>query len=274
MAAEVAGGRILNVGPSPDRDDDHTPTAAVELEHLRPVAPPERVDLRAPWYTVGEQGKTGSCVGWALADSVMWRQLVRKGKLAEEDRLSPRFMWMAAKEMRAKLSEARRETDWQPTTFLEQGMTDVKSALDVARTFGAALEEDLPFHGALYPGEIERFYGSATQRKITHYYRLDPEEESATQWFDHWRRWIAQHGPVLIAVGVDTHFADADGSQPLDEFDPASLSLYHAAALVGYAPHGFLMRCSWGEDWGKDGYVVATEAYLEQATLESYGVVV
>src|SRR5215211_1827833 len=102
MAAKVANGRILNVGPSPDRADDHTPAAAVECGHLRTVDPQERVDLRAPWYTVGEQGKTGSCVGWALADSVMWRQLVRKGRLAEEDRLSPRFLWMAAKEVRTK----------------------------------------------------------------------------------------------------------------------------------------------------------------------------
>jgi Papain family cysteine protease len=274
MAAEVADGRILNVGPSPDRADDHTPTAAEERGHLRPVDPPERVDLRAPWYTVGEQGKTGSCVGWALADSVMWRQLVRKGKLTEEDRLSPRFMWMAAKEMRAKLSEARRETDWQPTTFLEQGMTDVKAALDVARTYGAALEEDLPFHGSLYPGGIEHFYASAVRRRITHYYRLDPEEESATQWFQHWRRWIDQHGPVLIAVGVDANFVETDGTQALDVFDAASLSEYHAIALVGYAGGGFLVRCSWGEDWGKAGYAVATEAYLEQATLESYGIVV
>ena len=173
--AAVGAGRVLNVAPSPAREDDHTPDAAEAAGHLRAVDPPERVDLRAPWYAVGDQDKTGSCVGWALADSVMWRQLVRAGRLAEEDRLSPRFMWMAAKEMRAKLTEVEGEPAWRPTTFLEQGMTDVKSALDVARTFGAALEEDLPFDGGLYPGGIEHFYASAAQRKITHYYRLDPE---------------------------------------------------------------------------------------------------
>ena len=135
---------------------------------------------------------------------MLWRQLVRAGRLAEEDRLSPRFMWMAAKEMRAKLTEVQGEPAWHPTTFLEQGMTDVKSALDVARTFGAALEEDLRWKGALYPGEIDRFYGSAAQRKITHYYRLDPEADPA-EWFAHWRRWLHQHGPVLIVVGVDRH---------------------------------------------------------------------
>ena len=269
MAPEVD--RVLNIAPSPGREDDDTPAAALAAGHLRDEEPPERMDLRAPWYTVGDQGKTGSCVGWALADSVLWRQLVRAGRLAEEDRLSPRFMWMAAKEMRAKLTEVKGEAPWHPTTFLEQGMTDVKSALDVARTFGAALEVDLPFRGGLYPGGIEHFYTAAEQRRITRYYRLDPEPDPG-EWFGHWRRWIHQHGPVLIVVGVDGQFAA--GAAGLDAFDAASAGEKHAAALVGYGPGGFLVRCSWGEDWGSDGYAVASEAYLAEATVESYGVVV
>jgi hypothetical protein len=53
---------------------------------------------------------------------------------------------------------------------------------------------------------------------------------------------------------------------------PASFK--HAAALTGYGPGGFLVRCSWGEEWGDGGYAVATEAYLAEATVETYGVVV
>jgi aminopeptidase C len=34
------------------------------------------------------------------------------------------------------------------------------------------------------------------------------------------------------------------------------------------------VRCSWGEEWGDGGYAVATEAYLAEATVETYGVVV
>ncbi len=272
MAAEVAAGRILNVRPSPAREDDHTPAAAVAEEHLLEVDPPERVDLRAPWYAVGDQGRTGSCVGWALADSVLWRQLVRKGRLAETDRLSPRFVWMAAKEMRAKQTAVRGEEDWRPTTFLEQGMTDVKSALDVARLYGAALEKDLRWKGALYPGGIDHFYASAAQRRVSRYFRLDPEEDAPVTWFSYWRRWIAQQGPVLIVVGVDRHFAA--GAALLDAFDIDSATFNHAAALVGYGPGGFLVRCSWGEDWGDGGYAVATEEYLARASVETYGVVV
>lgn len=269
--AAVEAGRVLNVGPSPAREEDHTPDAAEASGHLRAVDPPERVDLRAPWYTVRDQRKTGSCVGWALADSVMWRQLVAAKRLAQDERLSPRFMWMAAKEMRAKLTEVKGEPAWRPTTFLEQGMTDVKSALDVARTYGAALEDELPFDDGLYPDAIEAFYESAALRRITHYYRLDTDE-GYDAWFLHWRRWIDQHGPVLVVVTVDDAFVK--GAPLLDGCDAGSASFNHAAALVGYAPNGFLVRCSWGGKWGQDGYAVATESYLERATLESYGVVV
>jgi hypothetical protein len=270
--AAVGAGRVLNVGPSPAREEDHTPDAAEAGGHLRAVDPPERVDLRAPWYTVRDQGKTGSCVGWALADSVMWRQLVGASRLAQDQRLSPRFMWMAAKEMRAKLTEVNGEPAWHPTTFLERGMTDVKSALDVARLYGAALERDLPFDDGLYEGAIDEFYESAALCKITHYYRLDTDEDPPAAWFLHWRRWIDQHGPVLVVLTVDQAFVD--GPPLLQDYDPGSASFNHAAALVGYTPKGFLIRCSWGEEWGQDGYAVATEAYMAEATLESYGVVV
>ena len=272
--APVDTERVLNVRPSPARADDHSPAVAEANGHLRAVDPPERVDLRAPWWRVRDQGKTGSCVGWALADSVLWRQLVRAGRLAEEDRLSPRFMWMAAKEMRARLTadDTVLEPPWRPATFLERGETDVKSALDVARLYGAALEDDLPFDGVLYPGEIDPFYARLRQRRIAAYYRLDPEGTIAPEWFALWRRWIDQHGPVLVVVTVDKPFVD--GPPLLSAYDRTTASFNHAAALSGYRKEGFYIRGSWGEGWGREGYVLATEAYLAEAVIESYGVVV
>ena len=77
---------------------------------------------------------------------------------------------------------------------------------------------------------------------------------------------------MLVVLTVDQPFID--GPPLLDAYDAASASFNHAAALVGYAPNGFLMRCSWGEGWGRDGYAVATEDYLAAAAIESYGIVV
>jgi hypothetical protein len=32
---------------------------------------PESKDLRESWWIIGDQGTTGSCVGWASADSTV-----------------------------------------------------------------------------------------------------------------------------------------------------------------------------------------------------------
>ena len=37
----------------------------------------------------------------------------------------------------------------------------------------------------------------------------------------------------------------------------------------GYSEDGFIVRCSWGGSWGRDGYVAATEEYLTGAVAES-----
>ena len=146
----------------------------------------------------------------------------------------------------------------------------MKSALDVARLYGAALERDLPWQGALYPGEIEPFYAEAERRKITRYYRLDPRTDAA-EWFAHWRRWIDQHGPVLSSSRVDQSFIDGAPRWTLPRRDgSASSTPPRSSATPQRLPRPLL----WGEGWGRGGYAVATEDYLARRPIETYGVVV
>src|SRR3712207_8143827 len=44
---------------------------AVGLLDAAPAAAPKSKDLRQAWWKVGDQGSTGSCVGWATADSLL-----------------------------------------------------------------------------------------------------------------------------------------------------------------------------------------------------------
>ncbi len=80
------------------------------------------------------------------ADSLLRWHFVKAGRIQRADRLSVRFAWMAAKETD--------QFDSAPTTFIEIAGTSLKSALDVARKFGAVHESVLPFDsGKLYGGE-------------------------------------------------------------------------------------------------------------------------
>jgi C1A family cysteine protease len=59
----------------------------------------------------------------------------------------------------------------------------------------------------------------------------------------------------------------------LTSFDPATVRDRHAAALVGYGPGHFLLRSSWGTDWGDGGYGRLADGYAADAVEESYGIV-
>jgi C1A family cysteine protease len=256
--------RVLNVLPSPGTERDWTFEDAVGANAFAAAAPgalPAKVDLRADWWEVGDQGSTGSCVGWATADAVIRYHLVRAGKLEKDERLSTRFQWMASKETDQYTS--------RPSSFLEVAGTWIKAALDVARAYGTVPDDLLPFaSGALARGSETTFYATAAQRRIASYHnlQLDPGQ---------WRRWLASNGPIAVALNCDDAFFDASAANPqLDVYVAPPGWNGHACALVGYDGDRFTIRNSWGERWGDGGFAYASTGYCLAAFQESYGVTV
>src|SRR5512137_2685192 len=92
--------RICNLVPSRNTERDWRIEHAFAANAIAaaPRTLPTGVDLRARWWNVGNQEDTGSCVGWASTDGVMRYHLVKAGKLAQTERVSPRFTWMSSKE--------------------------------------------------------------------------------------------------------------------------------------------------------------------------------
>ncbi len=253
--------RILNCLPSRDVERDWRFEHALQagLLSARAVLPPSK-DLRAAWWTIGDQGSTGSCVGWASADGVLRWHFARKGLLRKATRLSTRFQWMAAKETDVFTS--------YPSAFIESDGTSLKAALDVARKFGAVPDPVLPFaSGRLYQDEAETFYATAAQFKIASYFNLGPQP-------DRWKAWLASKGPLLTRLDVDATWDDANRNHGLlDTYLPDTTRGGHAVALVGYRSDGrFIVRNSWGTGWGDKGYAYASESYARAAFTETYGV--
>lgn len=254
--------RVLNCLPSSDTEQDWRLQNAVSAGLVSAAAtlPPAR-DLRRPWWTVADQGSTGSCVGWALADSVLRWQWVEAGRLMPGEELSPRFAWMAAKETD--------EFSTEPSTFVERAGTSLKAALDIARHYGAVRDSVLPFgSGELFDGEVNTFYAIAATFKIVAYVNLGRDNDA-------WRQWLAGTGPVLVRLGVDRTWDRASGSGgDLDRYEPSTARGGHAVALAGYTPDRFVVRNSWGSGWGDAGYGYASAAYAQAAFTEAYGVTV
>lgn len=251
---------LLNCLPSRDRQNDW-PMASASAAGLLAAAPiPSKVDLRKSWWKVGNQGSTGSCVGWATADSVLRWHFVKAKHLTPKTLLSTRYIWMAAKETDIFVS--------RPTTFIESDGTSLKAALDIARKFGTVPDSALPFgSGKLYGGEVSTFYALAAQRRIASYFDLGTNLAG-------WRKWIALNGPILTRLDVDATWDKATANKgKLDSYQSGTTRGGHAIALVGYTSKHFIVRNSWGTGWGDKGFAYASDAYAGAAFTETYGVV-
>jgi C1A family cysteine protease len=257
--------RILNVLPSRDTERDwrieHADHAG--LLAARRAAVPASKDLRAAWWKIGDQGGSGSCVGWATTDAVLRWHFVKAGRLKQTEKLAPRFTWMASKETDQFFNA--------PTTFIEVAGTSLKAALDVSRKYGAVREQVLPFaSGKLFTGEEQAFYARAAQFKISSYFNLTLDRPSD---IEEWKRWLATKGPILTRLDVDrTWYEASDNSGNLDTYRPETASGGHAVALVGYTADRFIVRNSWGTSWGDKGFAYASLAYAQDAFTEAYGV--
>ena len=256
--------RICNVVPSKGTEKDWKLQDAVVSGALTALALPPSVDLRQAWWNIGDQGGTGSCVGWAAAEGVVRYHMVKASKLAKTQPLSARQVWMASKETDAFTA--------RPESFIEEAGTSLKAAADICRKYGVVPSTTLPFNvgGLMYSGQENAFYALAAQRKISAYYNLFKN-------LDQWRTWLASRGPILVALSVDRTWDNAAATHGnLDTFQPGTVRGGHAVSIVGYTTSGrFIVRNSWGTSWGDHGFGYASAAYINAAFFnESYGVTV
>ncbi|MFO0508258.1 MAG: C1 family peptidase, partial [bacterium] len=90
-----------------------------------------------------------------------------------------------------------------------------------------------------------------------------------------YRNWIANNGPIAVRLECDSTWDNIGSDGVLDEYDRASAGPEdgHAVALVGYTKNHFIVRNSWGTNWGDKGFAYATNAYTAAAFDEAYGVI-
>ena len=224
---------------------------------------PAAVDLRKSWWKISNQGQTGSCVGWATADGLLRYHLVTTGRLPQNNKLSVRFVWMASKETD--------EFTFRPTSFIEGSGTSLKSAMDIIRKYGCPLDKELPFNidTLMYTSDENLLYVSASTRKAANYFNLGKD-------LNQWKQWLATTGPILAGVVVDQTWVNASRTRGrLDTFNPNGVLGGHAITIVGYTADRFIIRNSWGTEWGDKGFAYASHAYIRDAFFgESYGITI
>ncbi|MEP7113034.1 MAG: C1 family peptidase [Ilumatobacteraceae bacterium] len=254
---------ICNVVPSKGTENDWQLADSIAAGSIgAPAVLPRSVNMRDTWWKINNQENTGSCVGWATADGVVRWHMTKAGKISQTQLLSPRHVWMASKETDTITS--------RPESFIEGAGTTLKAAVDVARKYGVALMDDLPFHiqTKMYTGNENSFYANCAQRKVAAYFNLHKNLSS-------WKTWLATGGPILAAFNVDSSWDNAASNLgKIDTFHPDTVRGGHAICIVGYRADGrFIVRNSWGTTWGMNGFGYLHPDYIAAAFFdESYGV--
>lgn len=250
---------ILNCDPSINPLSDWGYAEALEAELISFNSTIKSKDLREDWWEIRDQGNTGACVGFATADSLLRWHYVQGGLIDKGDLPSPRFIWMANK-------ETDNITNY-PTSFIDRAGTQTKLALRVARNYGCVMENALPMKGGLSKLSTYTFYTKASKLRISSYHNLGKDPQI-------WRRWIANQGPILTRLNVDQTWDQAtQNGGRLEEYKPNTTRGGHAVALVGFSPEGFIVRNSWGKNWGDIGFAYASNSYAQNAFTEAYGAV-
>lgn len=223
---------------------------------------PAEVDLRSnPHYpSVDDQMGTGACVGFAAAATVQFA--FKKAGKNLGDKIGPRFIWMACKEADQFVE--------RPTTMVELAGTSIKTAVQVLERWGCVTEKHLPMTGGLSTLKEDSFYELAAELCIKGYRYLHVAQ---------WTSWLTEQGtPIITAFNVDSSFdnVNVDPTEPLSIYG-GNFRGGHAVAIVGFEYRNgtivFIIRNSWGSDWGDKGHAYVTLGWAMEAFGESWGLI-
>ncbi len=218
---------------SPGDPRDYIYRAIVKAEKL-----PVKFSRRGEYGPIRDQGRYGSCVGFASA-AVKDNQESRN--YSETIVTSPLFIYATCKKM-----------DGIPNT---EG-TYPRVAMKVLEKYGVCLEEKFPYSKMRWP-KIPQIPEEA--KKEAEEFRIGAY--SRVQTIDEVKQAVVREGPVLGAVLVCDNFQSPDTGGFI-EMPKGKVLGGHAICVIGYDDNlkhkkhtGFFeVRNSWGKSWGDKGY--------------------
>jgi C1A family cysteine protease len=242
--------KIAGYGWNPDIPDGRDVMYAAPMEVLAKL--PAKVDLRDQCPDVYDQGQLGSCTANAIGAALEFDQMKQKEEAFVPSRL---FIYY-------------NERAIEGTVDSDSG-AQIRDGVKSVNKQGAAPEEpDWPY-------DIDKFrekppkqaYDDAKEHQAIRYQRL-------TQTLGQLKGCLASGFPFLFGFVVYESFESQEvaqtGEAPLPRAGEKQLG-GHAVLAVGYEEdqQRFIVRNSWGPDWGMKGFFTMPYPYLLQGTLSS-----
>lgn len=248
----------------PPKKSGEDPDKSFTLD-LSPLLTPRAegdVDMR-PYTTQTNQYSAGSCVGNATADSV---EILNAIEGLPPVQLSRLFVYSVCRSLMDEDGDGRADLDKDDGTY-------IRLAFDVISKFGIC-REDLPIEKGGWPYDLDprtnkpknlhvspslKSMRAATGHRIHSYYRIYEEGQER---IDRILEALRAHHPVVFGTLIDGTFKALRDDSVLTV--PVEDTLGgHALIVVGYIQgKGFIIKNSWGIEWGDYGFCYMTPEYL------------
>jgi C1A family cysteine protease len=236
------------MGWVPDLPDGRDLLYAAPLKPLAKL--PEKVDLRKQCPKVYDQGELGSCTANAIAAALEFDQM--KQRLKDVFTPSRLFIYYNERAMEGTV-------DSDSGAMIRDGVKSVNKR-------GACKESSWPY-------KIERFrekpgkgcYAEGRKHQAIRYLRVN-------QSLGQLKGCLAEGFPFIFGFAVYESFVSRKVEETGEVQMPRAREEFlggHAVLAVGYDEDAqrFIVRNSWGNKWGKNGYFTMPYPYLVQSSL-------
>lgn len=204
---------------------------------------PPKVDLRSYLTTVEQQGDLNSCTANAMAGAYEYLAMRQLGTSGDVSRL---FIYYNARHLDGSAEE-------------DEG-TYLRNCIKTLQQYGACLEKTWPYHPqSVFHQPHENAYDEAARFLIEDAERIDIDLYAM-------KHCLAEGYPFAFGLQLFSSFDQAENKGRVPMPDPENEEHYggHAMLCVGYSDKDkmFVVRNSWGTDWGNEGYCYIPYAYM------------
>ena len=209
---------------------------------------PPKVDLRSYMTPVENQGNSNSCTANAMAGAYEYLTNRILGQSADVSRL---FIYYNARELDGDCSQ-------------DQG-TYLKSCVKVLRKQGACSENTWSFNlDQILEQPPKQAYAEAANFRVEDAARVEIDLHTM-------QSCLAEGYPFAFGLQLFSSFqqAGSTGLVPMPDPDNEKHDGGHAMLCVGYSDvdQVFIVRNSWGTDWGEQGYCYIPYDYMTKPDL-------
>jgi hypothetical protein len=204
------------------------------------IEPADAVDLRKYCTPVGDQGQTGRCSAFAWTHAAELAANIKNGN-GSSPSLSPTY---------TMLEFQRMQGDAQDYAYAYSGGEGTIGGTDPGRVLveHGTCRQDLWPNTSEVPVTSERVLIADAEK---HHLEGTPHPIA----LDDARKVLSAGCPVHVAINTGPGFADVgrDGMVNAAE-SPSGQHGRHAMLMVGYTGNFYIVKNSWGENWGDKGY--------------------